>query len=937
MLRRFVCMVALLALAAGSAALDAQESASGRIQGKIVDSETGEPLVAAEVYLSGTQVGALSDLDGNYRLLDVASGVHALRVSYLGYAVKEVTGVQVVAGETATVDVGMVPEALLVEGVTVEVTAEAERGSVAGALETQRNAPNVLDAISAEQIARAPDTDAADALKRVTGLSVVDNKYVYVRGLGDRYGSTLLNGTPLPSPEPDRKVVPLDIFPARLLENVLVAKTYSPDHPGDFAGGLVQINTKQFPKDFTMELGVASSLNSQTAGDDFLTYAGGDLDFFGVDDGTRDLPSIIPDDRKVVLGNRFDPNPLTDADLESFGEAFANVWEPEAENGPLNQSFNLLIGDEVELGGKPLGFLASATYSNDHGSRAEVQRVLRTRAGEEGEQVLEERNDYTGDRSLFSVIWGGLANVSFRPAPTHKLSLNTVMNHTVEDEARTLDGFDADQGVDVRTTRLRFVERALFNTQLAGEHQLPFLFGSQLEWRGAYSTAKRDEPDNRETAYVEEPGTGRFRFRPITQSGSRFFSFLDDREYSGGLDWTVPFKQWSSLPARVKIGGLAQVKDRDFDTRRFRFQPQTSRAGFNPEILFLPPEQLFTAENIGPTGLQLEEFTRETDSYAAEQRIYAGYATLDVPITDRLRAVAGARVERSDQQVDPFDRFGGGLAPGGAKLETTDVLPGLNLTYSLGEDVNLRAAASQTIARPEFRELAPFEFSDYVGAQEVFGNPDLERTRIQNFDVRWEWFPGVGELVALSGFYKRFSDPIEQVIVPSSELGRSYANAKSARNYGAELEVRKGLGFLAAGLSKLSLGANLTLVESQVTLDSASGVQTSNERALQGQSPFVVNTNLSFTDPAWGLEAAVLYNVFGERIDQVGALALPDIVEEPRHQLDFVLEKNLLEVLSVKLSGRNVLNSAVEFTQGGEIVERYKTGSTYSLGLAYSR
>jgi TonB-dependent receptor len=425
---------------------------------------------------------------------------------------------------------------------------------------------------------------------------------------------------------------------------------------------------------------------------------------------------------------------------------------------------------------------------------------------------------------------------------------------------------------------------------------------------------------------------GEWTFFDITQSGSRFFFDLTEDVLGTRADWTVPLAVPAGVDAEFKVGTLLQYKDRSFDARRFRFFQQ---AGVSGQVdLTGSPEEIFAPENIAPDLFELRESTRPNDNYAASHLIQAGYVMADLEVMDGLRLVAGVRVEYSDQQLESFDPFAPGAAPITSQIEKTDVLPSVNFTRRLGESSNLRLAYTRTVARPDFREVAPFEFTDFVGGRAEIGNPDLNRTLIDNADLRWESFPGGNELVAASLFYKVFHDPIEQVIQPTAQLRVSYQNAESARSYGAELEYRRGLGFLSPRLAPFSINTNLTAMSTEVTLREGSGVQTSSDRSLQGQSPLVLNAALRWERPARGTSADLLYHVFGRRIEEVGAQTLPDVYEEARHHLDLVVRHDLGSGLGLKAGAKNLLDDEVEFTQGGEVYRRYRLGRSFSLGIS---
>lgn len=928
-------LAAILLVAAAEAALSQE---MGTIAGRVVDASTGEPIIGGTVFVEGTKLGAKTNTAGAYTIRTVPPGSHVLKASSIGYASQSVEAVEVLPGRSLALDFAL--GARVVEGRSVTVTAKAHRQSESAALTERRRAATLSDAISSEQIARTQAGDAGDAMKRVTGVSIVGDKYVVVRGLQERYSSTQLNNVNLPSPEPEKKVVPFDLFPSSMISRLTTIKTFTPDNPGDFAGGLVKIETKEFPESFLLSTSIGTSANAATQGVDALGYAGGSSDGFGIDDGTRALPVGITPGRRQSNGDQ--------AELLS---RFSNhVYSPGRRALPVGSSISLSIGNMVDAG-IPIGFLVSGSYAGSSSYRLEEQRYPILQRGEDGRRDL--RYDYDVQRAERSVLLGGLVNVSAQLAPEHKLSVKGLYNQSSEDEARLVEGsYNQSTVGDIRYSRLRFVERGLGSLQLDGEHKLEGLLESKLDWRAAMSIAKRHEPDNRSVTYFRSEGDTSFAFaNNFGSNNGRFFSDLDDRETNLGLDWTVPIGLGEGSAAKVKLGGLVRLRDRDFAARRFLFG--TASSDFS--VLGRTPEELFTPENVRAGYVSFNDETVATDAYAAGENLLAGYAMVDMPITEALRLIAGARVEQWDLRLDAINALTGAVNPAlGASRSQLDLLPSLNLVYQLDAAMNLRASASRTVARPEFRELAAFRFDDY--RQSMYGNPALERTTIVNLDTRWEWFPGGGEVVAVSGFYKRFTDPIEQFYLIGSGISVEPANADDAVSYGAELEMRRSLGFLDQSLSEFSLGANLTIVRSEVSFaddefvevfDGISTTQyspmilTSRSRPMQGQSPYVVNASLGYDRLDWGTSATLLYNLYGSRLAIVGTEGIPDTYETSRHTLDLNLTQRLPAGLQLRLSGRNLLDSETRFEQAfddGEVVgiERYRTGRSIAIGMSFN-
>lgn len=930
-MKYFLSLFTLLLLCAP---ISAQEM--GKIQGIIVDAETGEPLIGANAVIkdeTGAPIyGTATNLDGKFTLL-APIGTHSVEVSYVTYATKIITGVEIKTDAPTTLNISLPPEGLQADEIIV--TAKSEENSEVSMLVIQQKAAVVTDGISAELMSRSSSSDAGDALKRVTGITVVGGKYVYVRGLGERYSNTQVNGADMPSPEPNRRVVPMDIFPAGLLENIQVSKTFSPDQSGDFSGGSVQVKTRDFPDKFTLSVSASGGYHSQTTFKDAQTYAGGSLDFMGIDDGARDLPDLLKTqakDQPVRQRGRFSTVGFTAEEVQAFGQSFSNIWQPRNKNAPLNQSFSVSVGNAIGNGNRELGYVASFTYDNSLKNSDENWNTFRITADPSGDQILTPFTSYNVQSTTNSILWGSLFNLSLRLSPLHKISVKTLYNRNTDDEARTYTGFNSDRGTDLLDYRLQYVERGIFTSQLSGEHHFGALFDSNIEWLVNASQATRDEPDNREVLY--EMRNGEWTFFDITQSGSRFFFDLVDDAQGAKLDWTLPINGFGGLASKIKFGAKWSAKDRAFDTRRFRFEQSS---GIQRSVdLSLDPEEIFVTENIAPGLFQLRETTRATDNYSATQDLWATYLMTDFQVSSKWRFVGGLRIENSKQNLTVFDPFAITAQPIDVALDNTDLLPGLNLVYKLTDRTNLRTAYSRTLARPDFRELAPFEFTDFIGGRAVSGNPDLKRSSIDNFDVRYETFPRLGELMAVSAFYKKFHDPIEQIIRPTAQLSVTYQNAKAATNYGVEFEFRRQLDVVSPTFEPFSVNVNVTLVKSEIDIEPGLGVQTSDSRALQGQSPYVVNLTLGYDNADKGLQGNLLYNVFGRRISEVGAQGLPDVFEQPRQQVDLNLKKKHGK-LTYKFSAKNLLDSKVLFKQAEGVFREHRAGRSFSLGVSYDR
>ncbi|MGD9488917.1 MAG: TonB-dependent receptor [Calditrichaceae bacterium] len=934
----------------------------GKISGKLVDAESGEPLIGANVYLENTMLGAASDLQGNYLIPSVPAGSYTMVVMTIGYSETKVENLRVKAGNNIKVDLTVQPEIMTSEVVVVE--ARSVDNTEAALLGKRQKSLAFSDAISAEAISRSVSGDAASAMKMVTGASVVGGKYVYVRGLGERYSSTQLNGAELPSSDPDKKAFQMDILPSNLLDNIVTLKTFTPDQPGNFSGGIVDIGTKSFPEYLTVNFSASSSYNSNaTFNNRFLTYDGGSSDWLGFDDGTRAIPGAldhssvhVPDYGEAIS----DDTGEAANELDSYSKSFNSLMSPTTKSAPVNQSYALSIGNQTRLFGRELGYLASMSYSNknDYYDNGRIGKYKLT-GSVDTKPTLDNEFDLTESKGVNDVSWGGLMNLAYKINNHHELHSNFLYSKGAESSARYISGFYNEGTIDdaVYETRvLKYTERDLFSSQLRGEHYLPKLLDAKVEWIGSYALSKQYEPDMRffSDHYRDLPdGTREYKIAPSAYPvPARYYRDLNEDNFSFDIKLSVPFKQWNGQNGKIKAGALASNKTREFRERIFKYEnasqlsydgdPLTYFSESNTGLLYNPDGSIQYNDLGQPVfGNYIVDASEDRSNYDGYENITAGFAMIELPLMNKLRFAGGMRLESTDMEVET-------LASGFDKgvISETDLLPSVNFIYSLNDKMNLRAAYGRTLARPTIRELAPFQSEDFAAGYIVAGNPDLERALIDNIDLRWEWFERPGEIIAVSGFYKLFSNPIERVIRNDNNEIR-YENVDNAILFGAEFEVNKKLDQFHSLLNNFRINANLTLVYSQVDIPEselirirASDPYAESTRELQGQSPYILNLNILYDTVDTGTSAGIFYNVFGERLSEVTLGATPNVYEQPRSTLNLMLSQNLTDRLSLNVSAKNLLDSQtrkVQHYKGSDYVyQSYKTGRTFSIGLKYS-
>jgi hypothetical protein len=882
------------------------------VVGTVRDEQNAITLPGVTVTVVGSPTLAVTDVDGRYSLR-LAPGIYELKVGMDGY--QERTVKLTVAGErTLLVDVPIAMNQFAEEVTVTASVIEAETSSAAAQLVERKNAQVITDNIGSQEMRANGDSDAASALQRVTGLSVVDNQYVFVRGLGERYSNTTLAGSVLPTTEPDKKVVPLDIFPASLIDSVQVSKSYSPDRSADFAGGLVQVVPTKVPSRPVLDTAFGLHWSDNATGERIPLSPLDGNDLWGYDGGARALPGGFPDGKVVRRGIYTPTVGYSRDEITAFGRLLENRWLPANDEGQLGPQWNVAFGSRF---GK-LGIIASATHQYRESYVRENRRFFRI--ADEGE--LEAVSDYVMDVGTQKAQLGIVGNAAWQFSPNHRIAFENFYTNSGRDEGRVFEGPNTENNFYYKNYRVQFIQERLLANAVAGEHYVPALGNSRVDYRVSYAQAARDEPDLRETLYQRPLVGGTLVLADESQSGFRMFNELDDETLDVQLNWSL-FGSLAGRPTLYKFGPNYVHRTRDFASRRFRFIPTNART----IDLSRTPESLYASENIG-VDFRFNEETRPVDAYDADQTTLAGYGMVDMAVSGRARLVAGLRVEQFDLEVNTFDPFGLFIGTVQAKLDNTDWFPGVNFVYSLRPDMNLRGGFSQTTNRPEFRELAAFEFTDVVGNRSVRGNPELQRSLIRNLDARWEMFSGDRSVLAASVFYKDFDDPIERVIIAGAQPSATFQNAERASNFGIEIEAAREFG------RYFYVSANYTFVDSEITLsEEARRVQTSLSRPLAGQSRNLFNLVGEFA--AGGFQARALYNYFDDRISDVGANGAPDIVEAGRGSLDLVLLQRLGR-FGVRVTLENLTDSEYLFTQGPEEQRLYKLGRTATLGFAYS-
>lgn len=910
--RHLTLAMTVAVVPASRIAAQVADAPAGRITGRIVDAKSGQGIAAAGVQVVGTTIGAQSGVDGRYTIARVPAGTVTLQVRRIGYGPKTVTGILVPANGSLEQDITLTSAELQLAAVSV--TATKEKGTVNEALNQQKNATNAVNAITAEQIARSPDSDAAQAAQRVSGVTVQDGKYLQVRGLGERYTTASLNGARIPSPEPERKVVPLDLFPAGLLQDVTTVKTFTPDQPGDFAGANVNIRTKEFPASRQINYSTSFGANSRVLGQTlpFAPRAGGEL--IGFAGTARSRPSAISSAN--FLGN------VTQSDYNQMALQQRNVWNAAPRAGGMNGSFGASTGGNT-IFGRRIGYVLSGNYGYSEETRANERFAV----GNQGaNNTVVPLTSVAGTTGRSSIQWGGIANFSTLIGKSSRVSLNTTATRSADNEARTDRGFDENLSDSIARTTLRYVERGVATVTGQGEHQLGGR--NKTAWSATYASTTRREPDRSDVVY-SRGSDGKFSLLASLDGARRLYFDLQETNNTAQVDHSINIGEIANQNV-LKVGAYYRTTNRSAAAPIYSFisrAPEAVRTQ-SADVIFGATQACAACSqiNVQPIG--------QAGSYTAEDRTAAGYVMTDWGLGERVRVIAGARLEQA--KINVASSTQGGFTAS-AVLDNTDVLPSLLINTKLTENQNLRFGITRTLARPEYRELAPVTFRDVLGGVSVTGNDKLKRSLIDNVDLRYEAFPNSGEVLSIGVFAKQFDRPIERVESATSGAYQArFQNALKAVNLGVELEARKQLGFLGDWALPFTGFSNVTIMRSSVDLDTTTGLTvTDKSRRLVGQAPFVVNAGLSYSSESGRTNATLLYNVVGDRIYAAGVTPLPNIVEKSRKVVDLSLRFPVAGSLSGRVDARNLLDARYQFMQGNLEREGYNAGRTFSVGLSW--
>ncbi len=918
---------------AGAEALQeaAEAQGEGVINVKVLSVETNRPVRDVQVFVSGLAQQLRTD-DAGYLEVTVPAGNYSVSLLHPAYSSQTQDAVEIADGSTAELAFSLTPAGVELEEYVVLEPYLA--GTLASVIEEQKTSTEVTTVLGAEQFSRSGDSDVASALRRASGLTLVGGQFIFIRGLGERFSSTLVNGAAVPSPDATRRVVPLDLFPTNFLESVLVQKTYSADRPGEFAGGTMEMRTRGIPDAFFFNFSASTGVNDNASFSNGLTYKGGGTDFLSFDDGARKLPgsisSVLDSGGTIQPQTVFNPNGFSPAEIETFGEDLSDVWDVSKKTPGPDRGFDVALGNVFERGDIRAGFIAAGGWNQQFRSQNEINREFTPTTGSNTLRMIQ---DFDTRRSLQTVELNGYLAADIEYTDNHRLFSRTMFLRQAVDEARISQGFTDAEVNDIRRTRLRFFSNQLFMQQVGGDHRFNWAKDLSLHWLYTNATANRDEPKTRDYRF-DQLNNGSYALSRRADSNQTSFADLVDKDQSWRMDAKLPLELSPDYKITLNSGFITQNKTRDSSIQRFTFFP-AGPSGTDPSVIGQSSlESIFQPSYIGPNGFQLRDTTRPTDSYNASQKLLSYYGRMDLSLYDRVNITGGVRWESNDQFVETFQNVANTNQSVISTINRTDMLPSVTSTLFISNKQQLRAGFSQTISRPDFRELSPAPFTDLNTNQETSGNPNLKQTDITNFDVRWEYYLSPSENLMASFFWKDLMQPIELVTLPGTAGLQTYQNADKARIYGFEVELLKGLGFLHPWLENFYAGGNYTWSDSNVQLNAGNlGAQTTNNRQLQGHSAQIFNFQIGYENPGWGTQATLLYNIASKRIVSAGLLGAPDKYEQPFHQLDFVFSQSVNKWLSVRLNMQNLLDDDVLVLQGDELTRQFRRGRQFNLGI----
>ncbi len=920
------------------------QTSTGNITGVVRDGATGETMPGVNVVIEGTLRGASTDSEGIFTIASVAPGRYNLTLTFISYKPLTIEGVQVLAGSSSEVSASMADQSVELDDIVVVATKRND--SEVSVMSNIKSSPVVVSGISAQLISRTQDKDASEVVRRLPGVSIVDDKFIVVRGLSARYNNVWLNNSPAPSLEADTRSFSFDLIPSSMIENIFILKSPTAELPADYSGGFIKIATTGIPSANSISVSYGTAYRQYSTFGNFQKEEGSSLDWLTLGSPYRSLPDNMPAhlDTYESATNPEIRNRVTEA-----GRRLNNAWEGVPATALPDQKFSIGINRRFSKGNFIAGNVTSLTYSYAN----TINKVLNNNYSiynfaYDTPGILDEFTDmqYSANARV-----GLMHNWTMYPIEGLKLEFRNFFTTTSNSRVTMREGQEwYANGRYIKAGETKYTNRLIYSGQL-GVEQLFKEGKTIIDFTAGYSLSLRDEPDLRRYRYISNEGETSpfillFGSNPDLSSVSRMWIDLNEKNISGLLNFTQKFRM-GAVDAEFKTGVYAETKDRSFNARNFGYAMGSDASTF--AYSSLPVSEIFVPENINLSdGVKLKEITALSDSYNASSALMAGYLNFRFKFSVRTDLSLGLRVEKDRQELSSFRQ--GTVTPVHVLRDTINFFPSANFAYNLSSTSLVRLTYGMSINRPEFREMAPFYFVDFDQNAGIYGNEDIKQAYIHNFDIRYELYPGNNETFNVGIFFKQFTNPIEVSIRGNNPAQFSFDNISSAYSFGLETEARKSLGFISDRLEDFTAVVNLSLIKSSVAFD----------RPLQGQSPYIVNIGLFYQKPEQGFMASLVYNRIGKRIIAVGRPSpnawesIPDIYEMPRNEADLALSKKIGERFEIKagikdLFGEQVVyqqnvKSVVDMTNYGgdgtkafdrtQNTKSYYPGRQYSLGLS---
>ncbi|NOU18575.1 MAG: TonB-dependent receptor [Bacteroidales bacterium] len=912
---------------------------TGSIEGFVIDKKTNETLIGTGILIDGTTKGAVTNVDGQYQITNINPGKHFIKISYVGYYPILIENIIVEANKTTQQNILMDASDVSIDEVVVSGKRRTNTDEMM--ISSIKSSPLLVSSISGQQIQRSQDKDASEVVRRVPGITIIDDRFIIVRGLNQRYNNVWLNNAATPSSETDVKSFSFDVIPSGLIENIMIYKSAAPEFPAEFTGGFIKITTKNMPVENFTNIDYSSSYRTSSTFKDFYSYKGGKMDWLGFDDGTRALPKGFPSDLKLVT----DPSTIND-----LSKAFNKNLTATSSTARPDQKFGITLGRKIKFKNAMLGNTSSLSYSNSldynpiNNNSFTSYNIL--------DDLPSYRFKYEDNQYTNNVKFNLLHSWALYINRNNKIEFRNLFNQSSFTRTTLRDGYDYYSSIAIRSYEHRFMSRSTYSGQLSGEHTS--IEGiSKLDWNVGYAYANRLEPDRKVLTTKLNENTGNYELALPNTANPRLAGrlYLDNHEhiFSNGVNYERYF-DFGHLPPMLKFGYYLEYKNRKFNARNIGY---ANGSNFYPtsDFLSLPFDQIFKDENFDySNGLKITESTNKSDSYKSDNTLIAGYMGLNMPFTLKLNLYFGVRAEQNRMTLSSFEP--GVSTPVKVDNNRFNLFPSANISYKINDKNVIRFACGRSINRPEFREIAPFVFYDFNDVAGYSGNPGLKDATIQNFDLRFENYPSSTETFSLALFYKSFYNPIEMVYVDAgSGLQYSFNNANGAKSMGVELDIRRSLEFISI-LKNFSVVLNGSLINSKVIFPSNT---TEKNRPLYGQSPYIANAGIFYQNPSNGLAVSILYNIMGKRIIVVGQLAqnpqdnIPDLYEMPHNLIDITITKKIGKHFELKGGIKDLLNEKYRYQQSFSFfktsenaqvtrnlnTKEFQKGTIFSLGLSY--